>query len=82
MRKRVFFLRAKAAFNESFTEKYEMPFCVCDEGWTEGVRGGKMSERERKREREKREDTFQLVFSIQRHFDRAEPTLWWGVKPC
>lgn len=60
-----------------------MPFSVCDEGWTEGGEEERMRERERKtmRKRERKEETFQPVFSIQRRFDRAEPTLWRGVEP-
>ena len=49
--------------------------------------GGRQSKREWRSKREKQwgresgEETFQAVFSIQRHFDRAEPTLWQGVEP-
>lgn len=57
------------------------------EGWTEGGQGSGGREnkgaREEKNNGEERgkEETFQPVFSIQRHFDRAEPTLWQGVEP-
>lgn len=79
--------REKAAFNGSSTGEDEMPF-LC--ALKDGQKGGRQVEEERTREQERKknngeergkEETFQPVFSIQRHFDRAEPTLWQGVEP-
>lgn len=63
-----------------------MPFlCAVKDGQRGGGKWRKERRRERGREkqwgRERKEETFQSVFSIQRHFDRAEPTLWQGVEP-
>lgn len=62
-----------------------MPFlCAMKDGQKRGEKQRKRkrgSAGEKQRGRERKEETFQSVFSIQRHFDRAEPTLWQGVEP-
>lgn len=68
-------------------ERMRCPFCVrwrMDRRGAEKWRKREWGEQERKKnnkEERERGETFQAVFSIQRHFDRAEPTLWQGVEP-
>lgn len=88
----MFFSEQKAAFNESFTGEDEMPFlCAMKDGQKGGSRGRRWRRKGRMRgvgEKNNEEEKggkgrklFSLYFLIQRHFDRAEPTLWRGVEP-
>lgn len=68
------------------TGENEMPFlCAMKDGQKGGAEEERMREREGKTIRKREGEgggTFQSVFSIERRFDRAEPTLWQGeVEP-